>query len=139
TNTNCAPLIVGPHFYVFFSEYFPNLDPVGISVARALVTDVVTSALAESATPATPWRKYSGGGTWNLDALTFGNQGTIVLPDTQFTDHVRLLHWDGAHSNALGKHLLLVSTFAGQLLMFQSSDGLTWPANNVVLIASPPA
>jgi hypothetical protein len=136
-------LVVGPYFYVYHDERFgddaTSADVRGIVVMRALVSDVLTAAAnGQNVT----WMKYSGGGAWNIDALT-GGVAPGIIPSTQWSSADRIGVLWTSHSAALNKYLMAVYTFGPTTVIYLSDDGVNWPAGAAILAddstgASPP-
>jgi hypothetical protein len=116
-------VVVGDHFYVYFNEWTSG-GSKRISVARALISDVVTAAQSNTVTT---WYKYNSG-SWNQNGLT-GLGTNIVSGMTGNYD----THADAAYCSTLGKYILLLQTHGnGQLLLYTSSDGVSWGDRTVV-------
>jgi Fibronectin type III domain len=136
-------LVVGPYFYVYYDERFgqdlTSADVRGIVVMRALVSDVLTAAAnGQNVT----WMKYSGGGAWNIDALT-GGVAPGIIPSTQWSSANRIGVLWTSHSAVLNKYLMAVYTFGPTTVIYLSDDGVNWPAGAAILAddstgASPP-
>jgi hypothetical protein len=127
--------IVGQYFYWYFTEWGPNAqteDRYGISVLRAPVAEVVAAAQVGQTSP---WFKYSGGG--NFTGNPFTGVGVPVLPANQFVTTNVMEPMNVTHSNALGKYIMLQFTYGrGGGVMAFSTDGLNWPASEVIQLAA---
>lgn len=130
-NIGGAPyLTIGGYFYVYFNDMDSATDGKRITVARALITDVVTAA--QSGTVGA-WMKYASG-SWNQPGLSGVGSNIIADAIYGYWD----MHSDAAYCPALGKYLLLVPTLQyGQLLLYTSTDGVTWGERTTVDEISP--
>lgn len=116
-------LVVGNYFYVYFNEHSNGKK---LSVARALVSDVLSAAALGNVTT---WYKYDGS-SWTEDGLT--GSGASVIPRADPAVNYDL-HSDAAYSTALEKYMITVQTHGkGQLLLFTSTDGINWGDETII-------
>jgi hypothetical protein len=114
------------YFYVYFNE--STGAERRMSVARAVVDDVVAAA-GENRT--TPFFKYNDG-RWTEPGLT--GVASNILPGGVFTAAMmkagicrRDMHADAAYCAPLGKYLLTTNDQSeSKLLLFSSPDGIHW-------------
>jgi len=121
-NSGGAPyLVVGPYFYVYFNDGT-------VTVARALVADVITAARAGTSFK---WNKLVGG-TFSGDG--FASRGDNIIPPNVAGGGF-FSHGDATYNATLNKYLLVLDSQAGgKLIMAQSSDGVSWPAADIRVI-----
>lgn len=140
TNIGGIPvLVVGSYFYVYFNEYVKENVPgrglitqKKLSVARALISNVLGVANGSLAVIQSDWKKYNpSSGGWNENALT--GTGANIIPPSQGTSlpEENDFHSDAVYSTVLKKYLITVSANTG-LFMYSSTDGVTWK-NPVVM------
>ncbi|MFT4029260.1 MAG: hypothetical protein QM675_05235 [Protaetiibacter sp.] len=130
-NIGGSPYIIKDgYFYLYYNEGTRATNdysagwPRSLGVARASVSAVVAAARTHTVTP---WLKYAGG-TFGTNALT--GVGDTIIQNT-YLDHDA--HADASYSTALGKYLLTVQTeYQGKLLLYSSSDGITWSMEHIV-------
>jgi hypothetical protein len=116
-------VVVGNYFYVYFNEWTTG-GTKRISVARALISDVVTAAQSGTITT---WYKYASG-VWTQNGITGLGSNIITDMDSYYDTHA-----DAAYDSTLGKYMLLLQTHGeGQLLLYTSTDGVTWGDRTVV-------
>ncbi len=122
-NVGGAPyLIVGNYLYVYFNEHTSG-GRKRLGVARTPLPDLLT-AVSNNTVPA--FVKYAGG-TWTQSGLTGVADNIIPNGETTAGNTQPDMHSDAAYSRALGKYILTVQTHGqGKLLLFTSSDGVTW-------------
>ncbi len=132
TNIGGVPYLVKDgYFYVYYHEY-PSVSGTDykryVSVARALISDVVNAASNGNVSP--PWYKYNNG-TWTQSALT--GLGSSIFEAPQ--DHGNT-HTDAVYSNLTKKYYLITVEqnlkIGNSINLYSSFDGIKWDAPNSI-------
>ncbi|MDB5050384.1 MAG: hypothetical protein JWO30_3455 [Fibrobacteres bacterium] len=144
TNVGGVPyLVVGNYFYVYYNDY-PNMTS---SVARALITDVVTASQTCSQSPYTncpqvSWKKFNDNNMansgFNENALTGVGSNIVPLLPGSTNSHGNF-HSDAMYSSVLKKYFITVQMVDGggvpiSLNLYSSQDGINW--GNMIVIDS---
>ena len=127
-------IIVGDYFYIYFNEHTSDFYRY-ISVARALVSDVIKAAQSNTVTS---FNKYSSGswvnGMKGLASPVIADS-SILTASSSDANWKRSFdsHTDATYCSALDKYLLLIQTHSlGYLLLYTSTNGIDWAEETVV-------
>lgn len=118
-------LIVGPYIQLYFNEINAQ-EEKSISVARARLSDLIAAVRRDSVCIFTKYKE----GKWNENGMT--GTGSQIIPGFEKGYDA---HSDAAYCAPLRKYLLTLHTHAtsGNLLLYQSTDGVHWESNPIVL------
>jgi hypothetical protein len=121
-----GPLVLSPdgrYFYIYFPDWIANGTPhattlTNVSVARALVADVLQDAFASRPRHSVPFEKFYDG-KWTLQPA-IGGASTDLLPTSAYSGYFDI-HYD----SALQRYVMLISNDT-DFAYAESIDALTW-------------
>jgi hypothetical protein len=113
----------GRYFYIYFPDWIANGTPhattlTNVSVARALVADVLQDAFASRPRHSVPFEKFYDG-KWTLQPA-IGGASTDLLPTSAYSGYFDI-HYD----SALQRYVMLISNDT-DFAYAESIDALTW-------------
>ncbi len=121
-----GPLVPSPdgkYFYLYFPDWIANGTPhattlTNVSVARALVADVVQDAFVSRPRHAVPFQKFYQG-KWTLQPA-IGGASTDLSPHSAYQGYL-----DIHYNSALQRYVMLISNDT-ELAYAESIDALSW-------------
>jgi hypothetical protein len=119
-------LAVGNYFYVYYNDY-PTGGSKRVSVARALIADVVNAAEKKTVSS---WEKYNNG-SWTQDGLTGVGSNIITTTAGGYP-----MNGDAVYDSTLNRYFITTystESGTGKLLLYSSIDGINW--ENPIVIA----
>lgn len=121
----CPMLIVDDYIYIYYDETNDEDARALLAVARAKISDLLTAVENDKTTP---FFKYYNG-KWEEPGIN--GSASCIIPDFQIGYD---FHSDATYCKALGKYLITVQTHGfNKLLLYQSTDGVNWEKNPIVL------
>jgi hypothetical protein len=121
-----GPLVLSPdgrYFYIYFPDWIANGTPhaatlTNVSVARALVADVLQDAFASRPRHSVPFQKFYDG-KWTLQPA-IGGASTDLAPTSAYEGYIDI-HYD----SALQRYVMLISNDT-DFAYAESIDALNW-------------
>jgi hypothetical protein len=121
-----GPLVPSPdgkYFYLYFPDWIANGTPhattlTNVSVARALIADVVRDAFASAPRHSVTFQKFYDG-KWTLQPA-LGGASTDLAPKSAYEGYIDI-HYD----SALQRYVMLISNDT-DFAYAESTDALSW-------------